>query len=154
MIRYGIYHMFVPAYSASQILCFCFDCGIRVASKSSVESIPFPIWCSHISMGVLILLDRRDCHVNPFQPTCSSSSGSDHFQERQDHLSVFPTLFVSSIPKLPLFSHPPTLGSSMTWISLSSIHLIDARPLHSFFVQCSYPMILMKILTEPQGHHP
>ena len=37
------------------ILCFVFSCGIRVASMSSVDSIPFKR-CSHISMGVLILL--------------------------------------------------------------------------------------------------
>ena len=51
----NLYHMFVPAYSTSQILCFILSCGIRVASKSSVDSIPFKR-CSHISMGVLILL--------------------------------------------------------------------------------------------------
>ena len=34
-------YVFVPAYSISQILCFIFICGIRVASKSNVESIPF-----------------------------------------------------------------------------------------------------------------
>ena len=39
--RRNLYHMFVPAYSASQSL-FCLSCGIRVASKSSVDSIPFP----------------------------------------------------------------------------------------------------------------
>ena len=53
--RRNLYHMFVPAYSTSQILCFVLSCGIRVASMSSVDSIPFK-WCSHISMGVLILL--------------------------------------------------------------------------------------------------
>ena len=37
----NLYHMFVPAYSASQILCFVLSCGIRVASMSSVDSIPF-----------------------------------------------------------------------------------------------------------------
>ena len=50
-------YVFVPSYSASQILCFVLSCGIRVASMSSVDSIPFK-WCSHISMGVLILLDH------------------------------------------------------------------------------------------------
>ena len=38
-----------PAYSASQILCFVLSCGIRVASKSSVDSIPF-------LSGILIFL--------------------------------------------------------------------------------------------------
>ena len=45
----NLYHMFVPAYSASQIFCFVLSCGNRVASKSNVESIPF-------LNGVLILL--------------------------------------------------------------------------------------------------
>ena len=44
----NLYHMFVPAYFASQSL-FCFDCGIRVALKSNVDSIPF-------LSGVLIFL--------------------------------------------------------------------------------------------------
>ena len=42
-------YVFVPAYSASQILCFVLSCGIRVASLSNVESIPF-------LNGVLIFL--------------------------------------------------------------------------------------------------
>ena len=45
----SLLYVFVPAYSASQILCFILSCGIRVASKSNVESIPF-------LNGVLILL--------------------------------------------------------------------------------------------------
>ena len=42
-------YVFVPAYSASQILCLVLSCGIRVASMSSVDSIPF-------LSGVLIFL--------------------------------------------------------------------------------------------------
>ena len=45
----NVYHMFVPAYSASQSFVLFLSCGIRVASKSNVDSIPFP-------NGVLILL--------------------------------------------------------------------------------------------------
>ena len=45
----SFYHMFVPAYSASQPFVFVLSCGIRVASMSSVESIPF-------INGVLIFL--------------------------------------------------------------------------------------------------
>ena len=45
----NLYHMFVLAYSASQSFVFVLSCGIRVASKSNVESIPF-------LNGVLILL--------------------------------------------------------------------------------------------------
>ena len=45
----NLYHMFVPAYSASQSFVFVLSCGIRVASKSNVDSIPF-------LSGVLIFL--------------------------------------------------------------------------------------------------
>ena len=43
-------YVFVLAYPASQILCFVLSCGIRVASMSSIDSIPFPKRRSHISM--------------------------------------------------------------------------------------------------------
>ena len=79
MIRYGVYHMFVFGLFCKPILCFVLICGIRVASKSNVDSMSLSKWCSHISMGILILHDNRDCHVNPFQLVCFSSSGSDHF---------------------------------------------------------------------------
>ena len=42
-------YVFVPAYSASQSFVFVLSCGIRVASMSNVESIPF-------LNGVLIFL--------------------------------------------------------------------------------------------------
>ena len=45
----NLYHMFVPAYFASQSFVVVLSCGIRVASKSNVDSIPF-------LNGVLILL--------------------------------------------------------------------------------------------------
>ena len=45
----NLYHLFFPAYSASQSFVLFLSCGIRVASKSNVDSIPFP-------NGVLIFL--------------------------------------------------------------------------------------------------
>ena len=42
-------YVFVPAYSASQSFVLVLSCGIRVASLSSVDSIPF-------LSGVLIFL--------------------------------------------------------------------------------------------------
>ena len=112
----NLYHMFVPAYSASQSFvlsslwyssCFKVKCGIHT----------FPKRCSHTSICILILLDHRGCRVNPFQPTCFSLSGFDLFQHPQDHLSVFPTLFISSVLKLPLFFPPTHPFSSRTQIS-------------------------------------
>ena len=46
----NLYHMFVPAYFASQSFVLFWSCGIRVASKSNVDSIPFPKQCSHTPM--------------------------------------------------------------------------------------------------------
>ena len=51
----NLYHMFVPAYSASQSFVFVLFCGIRVASMPSVDPIPYSKRCSHISMWLLIL---------------------------------------------------------------------------------------------------
>ena len=45
----NLYHMFVPAYFASQSFVLLLSCGIRVASMSNVDSIPF-------LSGVLIFL--------------------------------------------------------------------------------------------------
>ena len=45
----NLYHMFVPAYSASQSFVLFLSCGIQVASQSNVDSIPF-------LSGVLIFL--------------------------------------------------------------------------------------------------
>ena len=61
---------------------------------------------------------------------CFSSSGSEHFNIRkiQSQLSQ-QCSFIH--PKLSLFFHPPTLVSPRTRISLSSIHLIDVKSLHS-----------------------
>ena len=58
-------------------------------------------------MRIIILLDNRVCHVNPFQLVCFPSSGSDHFNFRKINYHFFSTVFVSSVSKLPLF-FPPT----------------------------------------------
>ena len=67
----NLYHMFVPAYSASQSFvlfylwyssCFDVKCWIHT----------FPKRCSHIAMWILILLDHRGRHVNSFPKLCAS----------------------------------------------------------------------------------
>ena len=68
----NLYHMFVSGLFCEPILCFVLSCGIRVASMSSVDSIPYSRRCSHISMGILILLDHRDCHLNSISNRCVS----------------------------------------------------------------------------------
>ena len=103
----NLYHMFVLAYSASQSFVFVLSCGIRVASKSSVDSIPF-------LSGVLILLCEYQSFliieiVMPilFQPTCSFSSGSDHFNIREINSQFFATVFASSVPSCLCFPALP-----------------------------------------------
>ena len=132
MIRYGIYHMFVSGLFCKPNPLFCFICGIRVASKSSVESIPFPIWCSHICMGVLILLDCRDCHVNPFQPTCSSSSGSDHFNIREINSQFFATVFIPSARSCLCFpALPPSFFKDSDFLIMYPSYGCEVSPFFS-----------------------
>ena len=55
----NLYHMFVPAYSASQYF-VVLNCGIRVASKSYVDSISFSKWllnlwiCDHFKWNTFV----------------------------------------------------------------------------------------------------
>ena len=145
------------SYVCSGLFCkpnplFCFICGIRVASKSNVDSIPYSKRCSHISMWILILLDHRDCHPNSFQPTCSFSSGSDHFNIREINSQFFATVFASSVPSCLCFSRPPTLFLQGLRF-LNQVSFLFMGSLSILFRQCSYPVILRKVLTELQVHH-
>ena len=103
---------------------FCFELWYSSCFEVKCWFHTFPKRCSHIPMWILILHDNRDCHVNPFQPACFSSSGSDHFNicKIQSQLFVNGVCFIRS--KLPLFSSPPTLVSSRIRISYSSIFLL------------------------------
>ena len=82
----NLYHMFVLAYSASQSFCFCFELWYSSCFNVKCWFHTFPKWSSHTTMWIPILHVNRDCLVNPFQPMCFSSSGSDHFQHAQDQL--------------------------------------------------------------------
>ena len=128
----NLYHMFVPAYSAS-LLCFVFICAIRVASKSNVDSILFPKWCSHIPMWILILLDNQDCHVNPVQLVCflfkrirSFSTSAKSIISSSQCCSFHPS------PSCFCFSRPPSLLSFKDSEFLITYHVIDVKPLHFF----------------------
>src|SRR3954466_3639654 len=107
MIRYGIYHMFVPAYFASQSFVFVLFCGIRVASMPSVDSIPYSKQCSHISMWMLILLVHQGCLFNPCQPVCFSPSKSDHSNIRKINSKFF-SQRCSFHPTQVAFVFPPS----------------------------------------------
>ena len=66
----NLYHMFVPAYSAIQSIVL-FWVVVFELLRCQLLIHTFPKWCSHIFMGILILLDHRDCHVNPFNQRVS-----------------------------------------------------------------------------------
>ena len=55
--------------------------------------------------------------------------------------------------KLSLFSHPPTLFLQGIRC-LNQVSILFMWSLFILFNQCSYPVILTKILTELQVHHP
>ena len=80
----NLYHMFVLAYFASQSCVFVFTCGIRVASMSSVDSIPFlsgilMFLCEYKSFMIIefvmsILFNRRvSLQVDPITSTSARS---------------------------------------------------------------------------------
>ena len=109
----NLYHMFVPAYSASQSFVFVLSCGIRVASMSSVDSIPFRngvliLRCEYQSFSTIeivmsILFNQRlSLQVDPIISTFARS----------------PLSFLNGVcfirPKLFLFSRPPTPFPSRT----------------------------------------
>ena len=81
----NLYHMFAPAYFASQSL-FCFEswysscfevkCGFHTLSKR----------CSHISLGILNLLDHWVCHLNFFSTGVLFFKWIRSFQHPQDQL--------------------------------------------------------------------
>ena len=109
----NLYHMFVPAYSASQSFVFVWSCGIRVASMSSVDSIPSPngvliLRCEYqsfmlIKIVMLILFNRRaSLQVDPIISTFARS------------ILSFSTVFVSSVPSCPCFPALPPLFSLRT----------------------------------------
>ena len=113
----NLYHMFVPAYSASQSIVFVLSCGIRVALKSNVDSIFF-------LSGVLILrCEYKSFMIIEivmsilFNRCVFSSSGFVHFQRPQDQLSVLLNDVCFIRPKLPLFFLPTLPFSSRTQIS-------------------------------------
>ena len=131
----NLYHIFVPAYSASQILCFVLSCGIWVASMTNVDSIPYSRWCSHISMWMIILLDYRDCHANSFQPTCSFSSGSDHFNIREINSQFFAMVFASSVPSCLCFpTLPPSFFKDSDFLIMYPSYGCEVSPFFSINV--------------------
>ena len=87
----------------------------------------FPNRYTHISMGVLILFDHRDFHVNSFQPVCLLFKlFHTDVVEKSDDLSV------SFIPSCLCFPHPRALFFIEPEILKWNIHFIHVIFLHSF----------------------
>ena len=108
----------------------------------------FPNRCSHISMGVLILLDHQDGHVKSFSTGVPS-------------LQVIPYgrrweiwRFVCFIhPKLSLFSPPSHPSSSWSKKFSDEISILFMWCFFILFLQCSYPVIYREDAQELQVHH-
>ena len=114
---------------------------------SSVDSIPFLN-----SVLVLILLDHWGCHVNSFPigvllfkwiPSFSPSARSILSFLNGIH-SICQVVFV--FPALPpFFLQGPRSLNHVSFLLMGSLSIL--------FRQCSYPVILRKILTELQVYH-
>ena len=91
---------------------------------------------------------------NLFNWRVFSSRGSDHFNICKINYQLFSMVFVSSVSKLPLF-FPPSLPfvflQGLRFLLQVSILLMGSFSI--LFRQCSYPVILMKILMELQVRH-
>ena len=117
---------------------------------SSVDSIPFKR-CSHISMGVLILL-IIDIVMSILSNWCASLQVDPIISTFVRSILSFLNGIHSIFPKLPLFSRPPTLFlQGLRFLNQVSILLMGSFSI--LFRQCSYPVILRKILTELQVYH-
>ena len=87
-----------------------------------------------------------------FQPVCFSSSGSDHFNIRKINSKFSQRCLFHPSPSCLCFpAVPPFFLQGLRFLDQVSILLMWS--LSILFLQCSYPVILMKILTEPQVRH-
>jgi len=87
-----------------------------------------------------------------FQPVCFSSSGSDHFNIRKINSKFSSTVSIPSAPSCLCFSHPLTLFLQGLRF-LYQVSILFMWRLFILVFECSYPVILMKILMELQVRH-
>ena len=86
-----------------------------------------------------------------FQPTCFSSSGSDHFNINKINYQFFSTVFVSFVSSCLCFpAHPPFFFEDSYFFIKYPFYY---GSLSILLPSCSYPVILMKILTELLVRH-
>ena len=112
----NLYHMFVPAYSASQSFVLLLSCGIRVASMSNVDSIPFLsgvliFLCEYQSFMIIEIVMSslfNRCALLQVDPIILTSARSP---------LGFPNVICFIHPKLPLFFPPSHSFSTRTQIS-------------------------------------
>ena len=132
---------------------FCFELWYSSCFEVKCWFHTFPKWCSHTPMWILILLDHRDSHVNLFKPVCfllkrirSFSTSARSIISSSQRCSFHPS------PNCLCFSRPPALfPQGLRCLNQASI--LWRWSLSILFRQCSYPVILRKILTELQVRH-
>ena len=149
----NLYHMFVSGLFCKPNPCFVLSCGIWVASKSNVDSIPFLIGvliprCKYQSFMIIeivmsILFNR--CVSLQVDPIISTSARSIITSSQRCLFHPSPSCFC--------FSYPPTLIFLQGLRFLNRVSILLMWSLSIIFLQCSYPVILKNILTKPQVHH-
>ena len=128
-------------YSSSQILCFILVVVFKLL-RSQVW-IPFlSKRCSHIFVGVLILLIIVILMSILFQPVRFSSSQFNPFHHLQDQFSVPSQRWLFHPSQFVFFFAPPPHPFFLHGVKIlkSSIHFIHENSLHPFFLQYSNPV--------------
>ena len=148
----NLYHMCVPAYLTSQSFVLFWVVVFEllqsqmlipylpqmVFSYSDVNTNPSwssRLFCQSFLTGVLLFKWIRP------------------FQHLQDQVSVLLNGVCFILPKLPLFSRPPSLVFLQRLRFLNQVSFYSREVSPFLFRQCSYPVILRKILMELQVRH-
>ena len=145
------------SYVCSGLFCkpnllFCFELWYSSCYNVECSFHTFPKWCSHISMGVLILLDHWDCHVNSFPTGVLLFMWIRSFSTSARSILSFlnGVCFIHS--KLPLFSRPPTLFlQGLRFLNHVFFYLWEVSSFFSFNVLIRW--FSMNMLTKLQVHH-
>ena len=132
----NLYHMFVPAYFASQSL-FCFELWYSSCFEVKCWFHTFPNRCSHTPMWILIPHDNRDCHVNPFQPGCFLFKWIRSLQHLQDHLLVFSNVVQFICPQVAFVfpAHPLFLFKDSNFLIKCPSYSCEVSSFFSFNVR-------------------
>ena len=132
---------------------FCFELWYSSCFDVNCWLHTFPKWWSHTPLWILILLDHRVCHFNFLSTGVLLFKWIRSFQHPQDQLKLSQRCLFH--PSQVAFVFPPShpFYSRTKIFFLNQISILYVWSLFFLFFQYSYPVILMKILTELLVHH-